>query len=128
MMIVSPYINFQGRARAAMEFYHGVLGGSVELLATDQEGKAREAAPGDRIAHARLRFDGGAIVGSDGHPDYPATVGNNLAVALRGNDRARLSRLFAALADGGRIQMPFGEAGWVVDRFGVTWLVELARA
>ena len=127
-MIVSPYINFQGRAREAMEFYRRVLGGKLELLTTDARGEAKTAGPGDRISHARLQFDGASIAGGDGHPDYPPSVGNNMAVALRGDDQSRLSGIFAALADGGRIQMPLGQAGWVVDRFGVTWTVEVVAA
>ena len=31
----APYVNFQGRARGAFEFYHGILGGSLTLIAFD---------------------------------------------------------------------------------------------
>lgn len=30
---LSPYVNFQGRAREALEFYHKVLGGRLDLQA-----------------------------------------------------------------------------------------------
>ncbi|MGH7581419.1 MAG: VOC family protein [Gemmatimonadales bacterium] len=125
----SPYVNFQGRAREAMEFYHRVLGGKLDLWAVSDRGEARAAGNGDRIAHARLEADGAVIVGSDGHPDYPAKVGENIGLALGGSDKDRLTRLFNGLAEGGRIQAPLarqpwgGEAGWMVDRFGINWTV-----
>jgi len=50
---LSPYVNFQGRAREAMEFYQKVLGGTLDLQAADQTGTPKPAGPGDRIMHAR---------------------------------------------------------------------------
>jgi PhnB protein len=120
---LSPYVNFQGRAREAMEFYHRVLGGSLDLQTSS-----------DRITYARLEADGMRIVGSDGHPDYPAKVGDNMAVALGGTDKARLARIFEELAEGGRIQMPLttqpsgADVGWLRDRFGINWTVTIDRA
>jgi PhnB protein len=120
---VGPFINFQGRAREAMEFYQRALGGEVQL----QE-------DGGRINFARLELDGARIVGSDGHPNYPATVGDNIAVALSGRDRDRLTRAFETLAEGGQVkgrlrpQAPGAEVGYLLDRFGVNWIVTIQEA
>ena len=130
----SPYVNFQGRAREAMEFYHQVLGGKLDLWTVNDRGEASPAGNGDRVAHARLEAEGAILVGSDGHPDYPAKVGENIGLALGGTDQDRLTRLFNGLAQGGRIQAPLssqpwgGEAGWLVDRFGFTWTVSIHQA
>ena len=83
---IGPYINFQGRAREAMELYHSVVGGKLELYAAGEQGAPRPAEPGDAIQHARLSGDGFLIVGSDGHPSYPPTNGDNIAVVLTGSD------------------------------------------
>jgi len=117
---LSPYINFQGRAREAMEFYHQILGGKLDL----------QAGPGQRISQARLEVDGMTLIGSDGHPDYPATVGENMALALQGTDAGRLTKVFQALAEGGKTQMPlskqpWGTVGWLKDRFGIGWTVSI---
>jgi PhnB protein len=120
---LNPFINFQGRAREAMELYQKVLGGKLDL----------QAGPNDRIGQARLEADGVLIVASDGHPDYPAKVGDNLALSLSGTDQARLARIFNALAEGGRVNMPLakqpwgGEVGWLVDRFGISWTVNIQQ-
>ena len=118
---LNPFINFQGRAREAMELYQKVLGGKLDL----------QAGPNGRIGQARLEADGVLIIASDGHPDYPAKVGENLALSLSGTDQARLTRIFKALAEGGRVNMPLakqpwgGEVGWLVDRFGISWTVNI---
>ena len=124
---VAPYINFQGHAREAMEFYHGVFGGKLDLYASNDQGQPKPAGPGDRIMHSRLEADRVVIIGSDGHPDYPAKVGEHMAIVVGGTDKDRLTRVFYQLADGGQIKMPLtaqpwgGTAGWLSDRFGINW-------
>jgi PhnB protein len=120
---LNPFINFQGRAREAIELYQKVLGGKLDL----------QPGPNGRIGQARLEADGVLIIASDGHPDYPTKVGENLALSLSGTDQARLTRIFNALADGGRVNMPLakqpwgGEVGWLVDRFGISWTVNIQQ-
>ena len=130
---VSPYINFQGRAREALEHYQSLLGGSLNLWALSAEGAPGPAGPDDRVMEGRLFFEGGTIVGTDGHPDYPAQAGDNWAVALIGSDRERLARAFEGLAERGRVKGPLSatpwgaEVGWLTDRFGVSWMVSIER-
>lgn len=124
---IGPYINFQGRAREAMELYHSILGGTLELFAADEQGAPRPAGPADRIQHARLSGDGFLIIGSDGHPSYPPTNGDNIAVVLVGDDKAALQSAFEQLSQGGQVKMPLtegpwgGAAAWLADRFGINW-------
>lgn len=128
---IGPYINFQGRAREAMELYHEVLGGKLELYAAGEHGAPRPAEAGDRIQHARLSGDGFLVIGSDGHPSYPPTPGDSIAVALVGKDRAGMQAAFDKLSEGGTVKMPLtegpwgGAAAWLSDRFGVTWNLDL---
>jgi PhnB protein len=124
---VSPYINFQGRAREAMAFYQKALGGKVDLQTSDERGVPKPAGPGDRITHARLDGEGVRIVGTDGHPKYPAKVGENVAIALNGTDKARLTTSFNHLAEGGTIKMPLAEQGYLLDKFGINWVVSVDK-
>jgi PhnB protein len=130
---LAPYINFRGHCREAMELYQRVLGGSLRLFAVDEQGTPRPAGPGDRIAHAQLSADGATIVGSDGHPDYPPTVGDNIGISLSGSDRDRMAAAFEGLSDGGQVKMPltdaaWGSSGWLADRFGIVWSINVERA
>lgn len=131
---LSPYVNFQGRAREAMEFYRAALGGNLDLQTMNEQGQSKPAGPQDRVTYARLEAEGAVIIASDGHPDYPAKVGNNMAIVLGGTDKVRLTRIFNTLAEGGRIQMPLtnqpwgADVGWLADKFGITWTINIDTA
>lgn len=129
---VGPYVNFQGRAREAMEFYQKVLGGKLDLQTMNEKGAPKPAGAGDRVSTARLVGDGVIVIATDGHPDYPAKVGENMAIALGGADKDRLTKAFNDLAAGGKIKMPpteqSGGVGWLTDRFGINWMVSIDKA
>jgi PhnB protein len=128
---LSPYINFQGRAREGMEFYQKAFGGKLDLQTMDQKGAPKPAGPGDRITHASLDADGVRIVGTDGHPDFPAKVGENIALAFGATDKDLVTRIFNALGEGGNVKMPpsdqSGGVGWLTDKFGVNWMVSILK-
>jgi PhnB protein len=129
---INPYINFQGKARKAMEFYNKVLGGHLVLRTTDEKGAPKSAGPADRITHAQLVADGASIFAVDGHPNYPAKVGENIALALGGTDKARITKIFQDLAEGGQTKMPLTpqsgvEVGYVLDKFGINWVVSIEQ-
>ena len=129
----APYINFQGRAREAMEFYHGILGGTLVMFSFDPAtGAMKAAGPTDPIGYARLVADNVRIYGSDGNPSYPATPGDTIAIQLGGPDKDGMTRVFEALAAGGTVKLPlteapWGTAGWLADRFGITWNVDIVK-
>lgn len=108
-----------------------MLGGKLELHTVDERGASKAAGPADRIAHARLEADGAHIIGTDGHPDYPAKVGENVAVALGGTEEARLIKMFNDLAEGGQIKGPLTSrsgTGYLLDKFGINWVVTIDKS
>lgn len=127
---LSSYINFQGQARAAMTLYHQVLGGTLDLHPATASG----GSPEDRIQHGQLEVDGMRLIAVDGHPAYPAQIGENMALALSGADPARITGIFQALAAGGTIKMPLteqpggGRVGWLTDQFGINWTIQIDPA
>jgi len=131
---IHTYINFQGRAREAMEWYQAALGGTLDLQTLSEQGQPKPAGPGDAIMYARLDVDGAVIIGSDGRPNHPATVGENMALALSGTDRERLTKAFNTLAKGGTIGLPLTDtpygatAGWVTDKFAIIWQITITKA
>lgn len=128
----NPYINFQGHAREALSFYHKALGGELTLLAMGDNGSLREADANDAIMHGALNSDGLLIMGSDGHPDYPVSAGDTIAIALSGDDYERLSSAFNELSSGGLVkqqlkQESWGDAhGYFTDKFGINWMVNIS--
>ncbi len=123
---VGPSIDFQGSARGVMESCRKVRAGSLELHTVDKQEAPKTAGPGDRIMHARLAAEGVLIIASDGSPNYPAKVGQNVGVALRGADETQLSKLLAGLSESGTVKMPLSkhpwgsQDGWLSDKFGIT--------
>src|SRR5438105_4689795 len=97
---LAPYINFQGSARGAMEHYHRILGGKLELFASDGSGQPKPAGPGDRIMYARLEAEGILMIASDGRPGHPAQVGDHISLSIGGTDRDRLTTVFNGRAEG----------------------------
>ncbi|MDB5176228.1 MAG: hypothetical protein JWM81_1086 [Candidatus Saccharibacteria bacterium] len=132
-LAASPYINFQGRAREAMEFYQTALGGTLELSTFTEEGAPKEAGPDDAIMHSVLAVDGLIIMGSDGMPAYPPTVGDNIAIALSGSDHELLSKAFDLLSEGGTVKQALKTESWgdsfgyFVDKFGINWMVNINK-
>jgi PhnB protein len=130
-LAADPYINFQGQAQEALNFYHQALGGEIMLMTDDPQGPPKPAGPGDRIMHGMITADGLRIMGSDGHPDYPATIGDNIAIALSGTDYERLSKAFDELSAGGTVKQPLKTEAWgdsfgyFVDKFGINWMVNI---
>lgn len=130
-MHVQPYIFFDGRAEEAMQHYTRAIGAEVVVLmrfaespdpAHNPPGAAR------KVMHAELRIGDTVVMCSDGmNKEQPEFKGVSLSLAA--DDAAHAERLFAALAEGGQVQMPLGETffaerfGMVADRFGVSWMV-----
>jgi PhnB protein len=133
-LYISPYINFDGKAREAMEFYQGILGGKLDLLARNPDGAPKPAEQSDAIMHAHLESDGAVIMGTDGMKEYPAKVGENFAIALTGSDKERLTKAFEQLGEGGNVKGPlkvesWGDTfGWLEDKFGINWMINITKS
>lgn len=133
-MQIQPYLFFDGCCEQAVEFYREALGAEVDTLMRYSDSPdplpagMDAAALADRVMHASLRIGEAVIMASDdctgAHPVF-----GGFSLSLDVPDGATADRLFAALADGGRVIMPLGKTFWsprfgmVTDRFGVQWMV-----
>ncbi|HNT87146.1 MAG TPA: VOC family protein, partial [Candidatus Hydrogenedentes bacterium] len=85
----------------------------------------------DKVMHAVLRIGDTTLMASDGLcAGQPRFQGFSLSLAVQ--DEAEAERLFAALGEGGQVQMPLAKTFWsprfgiVADRFGVSWMISVA--
>lgn len=133
-MQVQPYLFFDGRCEEAVEFYKSKLGAKVEMLMrfkdSPEPSQPGMVPPGsdNKVMHTCFRIGDTAVMASDGNcKGKPSFQGFSLS--LDATDEADAKRLFAALADGGQVQMPLAKTffspsfGMVADRFGVSWMV-----
>jgi PhnB protein len=129
-----PYLFLYGRCEEALTFYKGVFGGSYELMRVGDAPPMGEMPPEakNRVMHASFTADGVSFMASDGR-DVKAVDPDtgNISLALSFEDAGRGEQVFNALAAGGKVHMPIGEAFWggrfgmVVDRFGTEWMLTL---
>lgn len=129
---LNPYLAFDGDARQALEFYHGVLGGKLELGTFGDFG-SDEMSDADKIMHATLTTaDGFTVMAWDVPERVPFNPGTNVALYLGGDD-SRLRDYFEKLSVGGTVALPLkkqiwgDEAGTLVDRFGITWMFNIKQ-
>lgn len=133
-MQVQPYLFFEGRCEEAARFYERALGAKIEALMRFKDSPDPGMCPSsdeNKIMHMNLRIGDQTIMASDGRcEDRPSFQG--FALSLNVTKEAEAERLFAALADGGQVQMPLTKTfysprfGMVSDRFGVPWMIYTA--
>jgi PhnB protein len=130
---LNPYLNFSGDARAAMEFYAEVFGGTL-TLSTYGEFGSPDAHEADKIMHGMLESSSGfTLMGADAPPGMELHPGDNIAVSLSGDDADELRGYWEKLSDGATVSVPLekqmwgDEFGMCVDRFGVHWMVNISQ-
>ena len=130
---LNPYISFDGTAREAMEAYKDAFGGE---LSVNTFGDFGEAPPGfeDKVMHSQLETPSGfTLMASDTPPGMPFQPGTNISVSLSGDDEGELRGYWDKLSEGGQVTLALEKQMWgdvfgmVVDRFGVTWMVNIAQ-
>lgn len=135
-MKINPYLIFNGDCKAAFTFYAQSLQGQIEAMLTFGETPAGEHMPKglhNLIIHTRLAVGDQAIMGSDTTPDRPVDAMSGCAISLNVDSIAEAERVFAALSEGGSVQMPLDATFWadrfgmLVDRFGVSWMVNCEK-
>jgi PhnB protein len=137
-MYVQPYLFFDGRCEEALTCYRNALGAETTFLLRFKDSPEPPqpgcAQPGseDKVMHAAFKIGDTLIMGSDGRCEgRPSFQGFALTISVR--DEAEAERVFAALSEGGQVQMPLAKTffspsfGMLADRFGVNWMVIVAQ-
>lgn len=136
-MQIQPYLFFDGRCEEALAFYGRTIGAKVEMMMRWKDNpdacpEGMPTPPPDKVMHAAVRVGDTMMLASDGAcKGQPKFEG--FALSLTAANEAEAQRLFAALSDGGQVQMPLGKTffspafGMVADKFGVSWMVYVAQ-
>lgn len=129
---LNPYLTLPGTARQAIEFYRDVFGGEASVMTFGEAGAA-DAPHADQVMHAQLESPSGyTLMLADVPPGTEHTRGNDVAISLSGDDTDELRRYWDALSEGGAVQVPLEPQMWgdvfgmCTDRFGVSWMVNIA--
>ena len=132
---LNPYLNFRGNAREAMEFYESVFGGKLNISTFADFHAASDPSENDLVMHADLEGpEGIRFMAADTPIKMEYRPGTNFSMSLSGDDEAELRGYFEKLAEGGSVTMPLEKAPWgdifgmCTDRFGISWLVNVAAS
>ena len=144
MARVSTYLNFARSTEEAFTFYRSVFGtqfsGPIMRFGDIPAQPGQPTLPeADRqlVMHIELPILAGhMLMGTDAPKSmgFTLTEGNTVTINLEPDTRAETDKLFAALAEGGKADIPLqamfwgGYFGILVDKFGIRWMFNCASA
>lgn len=126
---VTPFLMFEGRAEEAMNFYVEVISDS-EILNVQRHGPEGPGPEGS-IFVATFSLHGQPVMVSDSYISHDFTFTPSISLFVTCQSEEEVAELSAAFAEGGKYLMPLDNYGfsrrfaWVVDRFGVSWQLNL---
>ena len=130
---LNPYLNLNGTARQALEFYQGVFGGELNIMTFGDMGMA-DAPDAGKVMHGQLETSAGytlMVADVPSHMEYQTPAG--FSVSLSGDDGDALRGYFEKLSADGAVTMPMAKQAWgdefgmCVDKFGISWLVNISQ-
>jgi len=136
MATINPYINFNGNAEEAFNFYKSVFGGEFETIVRFKDLESSEFPvpenEANKIMRITLPIGGNTLIAND----VPESLGpvsekeNRSKISINTESRAEADNIFAGLTVGGTIEMPMDNSPWNTyfgmfrDKYGIEWTVE----
>jgi PhnB protein len=136
MISINPYINFNGNAEEAFNFYKSVFGGEFTELKRFKEIQAPgydvSEADANKIMVIALPIGHNVLVAND----VPESMGktnereNRSKIAVSVDSKEEAEKIFNGLSVGGEVEMPIGDSPWGTyyamfrDKYGIEWTVE----
>ena len=136
MATINPYINFNGNAEEAFNFYKSVFGGEFKTIVRfkDLEGPEFPVPENEanKIMRIVLPIGGNTLIAND----VPASMGpvneneNRSKISVSAESRAEADKIFTGLTVSAAIEMPMSDSPWGTyfgmfrDQFGIEWTVE----
>ncbi len=126
---VTPFLMFEGHAESAMTLYTSLFAGSaIERL--DRYAAGEPGAEGT-VKHGEITVGGQRLRFFDSPGKHAFTFTPSISIFVECESAAEQESAYAALMEGGAALMPLdnygfsARFGWVNDRFGVSWQLNL---
>jgi PhnB protein len=136
MATINPYINFNGNAEEAFNFYKSVFGGEFKEIVRFKDIESSEfpvpANEANKIMRIVLPIGGNTLIAND----VPESLGpvseneNRSKIAITAKTKEEADKLFTGLSEGGKVEMPMAQSPWGTyfamfrDKYGIEWTVE----
>ncbi|SMD00864.1 VOC family protein [Pedobacter africanus] len=139
MITLNPYLNFPGTTEEAFNFYKSVIGGEITMVMrfSDMPDDQTPEQDKHKICHMSLQLPGGTVLMATDTLEslgQKLTLGNNFYLSLGVKSKTDADRIFAALSEGGKIEMPMADMFWgdyfgiTADKFGTQWMISYNEA
>lgn len=132
---LNAYLHFNGNAEEVLNFYKSVFGGKLTVSHYGDNPAANVSDEvKNQLMHGDLESDVIRLMASDSGPMGEGIVGTNFSLSLSGPDRANLKNFYDKLTEGGTIAVPLSASPWgdefgmFVDKYGVSWLLNITKA
>ncbi|MEU8135864.1 VOC family protein [Streptodolium elevatio] len=130
----TTHLNFRGDARQALDFYQSVFGGRSVAVTYKDAGSVHDESEADWIMWGEVAgADGFHVMAYDVPSHLPWSRGESpFFVSVRGDDADEIAALWRKLSAGAGVVRPLEPAAWaplygmLTDRFGVTWVLDVA--
>lgn len=136
MALINPYLNFNGNAEEAFNFYKSVFGGEFAKVMRFKDLSSPEFPVAEneanKIMHIALPIGKNILMAND----VPESMGktneneNRSKISISAESRDEADKLYNGLSAGGQIEMPIGDSPWgsyfgcFRDKYGIEWMVD----
>jgi PhnB protein len=136
MAQINPYINFNGNAEEAFNFYKSVFGGEFAKVMRFKDLASNEfpvaESEANKIMHIALPIGKNVLMAND-VPEIMGRVNENenrSKISISAESKEEADKLFKGLSAGGQIEMPIMDSPWgsyfgmFRDKYGIEWTVD----
>ena len=136
MAQINPYINFNGNAEEAFNFYKSVFGGEFAMIVRFKDMSSPEytvaESEANKIMHIALPIGKNILMAND----VPESMGkvnemeNRSKIAVSAESKEEADKIFSGLSADGNIEMPIADSPWgsyfgmFRDKYGIEWMVD----
>lgn len=139
MATLNPWINFNGNAQEAFDFYKSVFGGEFAKvvrfkdLASDEFQVAEKEE--NKLMYISLPIGNGAMLIANDVPEVLGRVNENenrSKILVNTESKEDADRLFKGLSAGGIVEGSMGDSPWgsyagmFRDKYGIEWIIEFS--
>ncbi len=137
MIKINIYLNFNGNAEEAFNFYKSIFGGEFTSLVRfkdmPMQGANIPKNDENKLMHIALPIGKeDVLMASDNLESmgHKLIKGNNVYASIHPSSKEEADRIFNALSAGGKVEMPIANQVWgdyygsFTDKFGIHWMVD----
>lgn len=131
--ILTPYLSFRDNAREAMQFYHSVFGGQLNISTFKDYHATEDPSEENNVMHSQLETPNGmTLMAADTPNGMEYSEGSRISVTLSGENEPELRGYWEKLSQGANVTVPLEKAPWgdffgmLTDKYGIVWQVNIA--